>query len=85
MSAEGAERNSGYIRATRNTPAATMVAAWISAEIGVGPGIASGSQVWNGTWADLPMTATATRVAGSQRSSRGNAPSVIACMIVLIR
>jgi hypothetical protein len=28
-----------------NTPAVTMVAAWISAETGVGPSIASGSQV----------------------------------------
>jgi hypothetical protein len=31
--------------ATMNTPAVTMVAAWISAETGVGPSIASGSQV----------------------------------------
>ena len=35
---------SGSRRATRNTPAATMVAAWIRAEIGVGPSMASGSQ-----------------------------------------
>ena len=33
------------VRATRYTPAVTMVAAWISAETGVGPAIASGSQV----------------------------------------
>ena len=33
------------MRAIRNTPAVTIVAAWISAEIGVGPAIASGSQV----------------------------------------
>ena len=31
-------------RATMYTPAVTMVAAWISAETGVGPAIASGSQ-----------------------------------------
>ena len=31
-----------------------MVAAWISAETGVGPSIASGSHVWSGSWADLP-------------------------------
>ena len=31
-------------RATMYTPAVTMVAAWISAETGVGPSIASGSQ-----------------------------------------
>ncbi len=40
--------NTGYIRATRKTPAATIVAAWIKAEIGVGPSMASGSQTCNG-------------------------------------
>jgi hypothetical protein len=37
--------NIGDRRQTMNTPAVTMVAAWISAETGVGPSIASGSQV----------------------------------------
>ena len=37
------------------TPAVTMVAAWISAETGVGPSMASGSQVWSGNCADLPI------------------------------
>ena len=32
-----------------------MVAAWIRAETGVGPSIASGSQVCRKNWADLPM------------------------------
>src|SRR5262245_57020318 len=41
-------------------PAATMVAAWISALIGVGPGIASGSQVCSGNCADLPTTPHST-------------------------
>ena len=36
-------------------PAATIVAAWISAETGVGPAIASGSHVYSGNWADLPI------------------------------
>ena len=40
--------------ATRKTPAATMVAAWIRALTGVGPSIASGSQVCSGNWPDLP-------------------------------
>jgi hypothetical protein len=31
-----------------------MVAAWIRAVIGVGPGIASGSQLWRGNWAAEP-------------------------------
>ena len=37
--------NSTLLRATRYTPAVTMVAAWISADTGVGPAMASGSQV----------------------------------------
>ena len=35
---------SGLTRVMRNTPAVTIVAAWISADTGVGPAIASGSQ-----------------------------------------
>ena len=46
--------NSGYTRATRNTPAATMVAAWINALTGVGPSIASGNQTCSGNCPDLP-------------------------------
>src|SRR5678810_735554 len=46
---------SGDMRATMKMPAVTMVAAWISAEIGVGPSIESGSHTCNGTCADLPM------------------------------
>jgi hypothetical protein len=30
------------------------VAAWIIAETGVGPSMASGSQTWSGNWALLP-------------------------------
>ena len=33
-----------------------MVAAWMSADTGVGPAMASGSQVWSGNWPLLPMT-----------------------------
>src|SRR5450631_3403609 len=47
--------NSGDMRATMKIPAVTMVAAWINAEIGVGPSMESGSQICNGTCADLPM------------------------------
>src|SRR5690348_3761410 len=47
--------NSGDMRATMKMPAVTMVAAWISAEIGVGPSMESGSQTCSGTWADLPI------------------------------
>ena len=35
----------------------TMVAAWIRADTGVGPSMASGSQLNSGIWADLPVAA----------------------------
>src|SRR6476620_8163552 len=35
-----------------------MVAAWISADTGVGPSMASGSQTYNGICADLPVAPT---------------------------
>ncbi len=35
-----------------------MVAAWMSAETGVGPAMASGSQTNSGIWADLPTAPT---------------------------
>ena len=41
-----------------NTPAVTIVAAWISALTGVGPSIASGSQVCRPSCADLPIAPT---------------------------
>src|ERR1700692_3178343 len=57
-SAVGEYSNSGDMRATMKMPAVTMVAAWISAEIGVGPSIESGSQTCSGTCADLPIAPT---------------------------
>src|SRR2546426_8369981 len=53
--ATGASAYSTLQRATRYTPAVTMVAAWIRAETGVGPCIASGSQVYSGICADFPV------------------------------
>ena len=50
--------NSGDMRATMKMPAVTMVAAWIRAEIGVGPSIESGSQTWSGNCALLPIAPT---------------------------
>src|SRR5205807_4035864 len=47
--------NSGDMRATMKIPAVTMVAAWMSAEMGVGPSIESGGHTCSGTCADLPM------------------------------
>src|SRR5690348_1934938 len=46
------------LRATIYTPAVTMVAAWISADTGVGPAIASGNQVYSGICALLPIAPT---------------------------
>src|SRR3546814_3638944 len=44
-----------------NTPAVTIVAAWISALTGVGPSIASGSHVCSPSCADLPIAPTNSR------------------------
>ncbi len=43
------------MRATMKMPAVTIVAAWISAEMGVGPSIESGSQTCSGNCALLPI------------------------------
>jgi len=55
LSAVSDSSNSGDMRATMKMPAVTMVAAWISAEIGVGPSIESGSQTCSGNCALLPI------------------------------
>ena len=55
FSAAGDSSNSGDMRATMKMPAVTMVAAWINAEMGVGPSIESGSHTCSGTCADLPI------------------------------
>jgi hypothetical protein len=47
-------------RAIRYTPAVTMVAAWMSAETGVGPSIASGNHVCKGNCPDLPHAASSS-------------------------
>ena len=54
--AVGSSASSGSNWASTTVPAATIVAAWMSAEAGVGPSIASGSQSLNGSCADLPST-----------------------------
>ena len=72
--ASGAYSSSGDMRQTRKTPAVTMVAAWISAETGVGPSIASGSQVCRNSCADLPIapmnSKTPIRLAAFQSAHR---------------
>ena len=56
------------------TPAVTIVAAWIKAEIGVGPSIASGSQTCSGTWADLPTAPAKRRRQITVMTSTGHSP-----------
>ena len=55
LSAVSLISNSGDMRATMKMPAVTIVAAWIKAEMGVGPSMESGSQTCSGNCADLPM------------------------------
>ena len=54
-SATGDRSKIAWLRATMYTPAVTIVAAWMSADTGVGPSIASGSHVCNRNCADLPI------------------------------
>ena len=54
--------NRGDMRATMNIPAVTMVAAWIRAEIGVGPSIESGSHTCRGNCALLPIAPINSRM-----------------------
>jgi hypothetical protein len=51
----GADSNHVEHLITKNTPAVTIVAACIKAETGVGPSIASGSQICKPICADLPI------------------------------
>ena len=62
------------MRTIRNTPAVTIVAAWISADTGVGPSIASGSQRYSGSWALLPTAPTNSRAAIAVAVDRASEP-----------
>src|ERR1700752_1785844 len=50
-----ADASTGDTRTMRYTPDVTIVAAWISADTGVGPSMASGSQPYSGICALLPV------------------------------
>src|SRR5688572_21429531 len=63
---------SGDMRATMKMPAVTMVAAWISAEIGVGPSIESGSQTCSGNCALFPIAPTNSRMQISVMSDQAD-------------
>src|SRR5690625_278456 len=58
--AAGAASKIAPERTIRYTPADTIVAAWVSADTGVGPAIASPNQACSGTWADLPHAASSS-------------------------
>src|SRR6266853_4745461 len=70
-SAVSESSKSGDIRATMKMPAVTMVAAWIRAEIGVGPSIESGSHTCRGNCADLPIAPMKSPIQIAERSSHG--------------
>ena len=69
--------NSGLIRATMKMPAVTIVAAWISAEIGVGPSIESGSQTCSGTCALLPIAPTKRQMHATVISDQAWSPQIV--------
>ena len=71
----------GKNRATRYTPAATIVAAWISAETGVGPSIASGSQTCSGNCADFPAAPANSPSANRVSAVDPTAPAIAASWI----
>jgi len=56
------------------TPAVTMVAAWISAETGVGPAIASGNHTCSGICADLPVAPMNSRMPTRLADTAGSVP-----------
>ena len=58
----------------KNTPDVTMVAAWMSAETGVGPSIASGNQRYNGNCALLPHAPTNNNIAIAVAVTGANEP-----------
>lgn len=67
--ATSAWASTGKIDPRTTVPAATIVAAWMSAEAGVGPSIASASQSWKGTEADFPNTPMTSRHINTLRST----------------
>src|SRR5437867_13309221 len=68
--------NSGDMRATMKMPAVTIVAAWISAEIGVGPSMESGSHTCSGNCALLPIAPTKRQMQMIVSTCHGHDPKV---------
>ncbi len=78
VSAVSDSSNSGDMRETMKMPAVTMVAAWISAEIGVGPSIESGSHTCSGNCADLPIAPMNRQMQATVSIIQGSAPKGLA-------
>ena len=70
------------MRAIWNTPATTIVAAWMSADTGVGPSMASGSQMCNGNMALLPAPPMniSTSAVGRMQAPAAQALSILPAM-----
>ncbi len=79
-SAVSESSKSGDIRATMKIPAVTIVAAWISAEIGVGPSIESGSHTCSGNCALFPIAPTKSPMQIAETSSHG-APGITSIVV----
>ena len=60
----------------------TIVAAWISADTGVGPAIASGSHTCSGICADLPVAPMNSRMPTTLAETTGVGPDMNAALIV---
>jgi hypothetical protein len=62
------------MRVSRNTPPVTIVAAWISADTGVGPSIASGSHKYSGSCALLPVAPSNSNSAIAEAVEAASSP-----------
>ena len=64
----------GLMRVSRNTPPVTIVAAWISADTGVGPSMASGSHRYSGSCALLPAAPINSSIAIAEAVDAASSP-----------
>jgi hypothetical protein len=73
-----------FRRATRYTPAVTIVAAWINAETGVGPAMASGNHTCSGICALLPVAPMNNRMPTRLAETAGSTGPMKAALILSI-
>ena len=77
VSAVSDSSNKGDMRATMKIPAVTMVAAWINADMGVGPSMESGSHTCSGNCADFPMAPMKRRMQMSVSTDHSDPGSTV--------